>query len=166
MQALHLYTPMWFQYTRALDLNSRYHLFFLLGHIIQRISLQQLEFQLFKVHSSNPANKAAKQKMKENKLLDRAAFPASHWQYLRHATISLSATGLVSVPEEWALRLCLILAAVHQAGRCAFAGDLVTLLSPGSPERRRKLELHGGVCWNMPAWTRDTRGWKCLACKL
>lgn len=165
MQALHLHTPMWFQYTRALDLNSRYHLF-LFGHIIQRILLQQMEFQLLKVHSSNPANKAAKQKMKENKLSARAAFPASHWQYLRQATLSLSATGHVSNPGDWGSRLCLILAAVHQAGRCAFAGDLATLLSPGSPDRRRKLELHEGVRWNMPVWTRDTQGWKCLPCKL
>ena len=155
MQALHLHAPMWFQYTRALDVNSRYHLF-LFGHIIQRISLQELEFQLFKVHSSNPANKTAKQKMKENKLLDRAAFPASHWQYLRHATLSLSATRHVSIPGDWPSRLRVILAAVHQAGRCAFAGDLVTLLSPGSPEWRRKLELREGVRWNTPVWIGDT----------
>lgn len=134
--------------------------FLLLGHVIQRISLQQLEFQLFKVHSSSPANKAAKQKQKkrkkENKWLDRTAFPASHWQCLRHAALSLSATGLVSIPGVWASRLCSILAAVHQAGRCAFAGDLGTLLSPGSPKWRGKLELHEGVCWNTPAWSRET----------
>lgn len=83
--------------------------------------------------------------MKENKLLDKAAFPASHWQYLRHAALSLSATRHVSTPGDWASSLCLLLAAVHHAGRCAFAGDLVTLLSPGSPEQRRKLELHEGI---------------------
>lgn len=116
-------TPMWFHYTRPLDLNSRYTLF-LFGHIIQRLSLQQLEFQLFKVHSSNTANKAAKQKMKESKLLGRAALPASHWQHLRHVELSLAAPGHISVSEEWASKLCFWLHFIRQAG----VHLLVTLL--------------------------------------
>lgn len=96
--------------------------------------------------------------MKEKKLLDRAAFLPSHWQYLRHIVLSLAAPGHVSIPADWALKLGLNLAAVHQTGRCAFAGDLVTLLSPASPEQRRDLELHERVCWDMAVWTRDTQG--------
>lgn len=80
--------------------------------------------------------------MKEKKLLDRAAFLPSHWQYLRHVVLSLAATGHVSIPVHGALKLGLILAAVHQTGRCAFGGDLVTLLSLASAEQRRDLELH------------------------
>lgn len=60
--------------------------------------------------------------------------------------LSLAATGHVSIPVHWALKLGLILAAVHQTARCAFAGDLVTLLSPASAEQRRVLELHERVC--------------------
>lgn len=83
--------------------------------------------------------------MKEKKLLDRAAFLPSHWQYLRHIVLSLPVTGHVSILVDWALKFGLILAAVHQTGRCAFAGDLVTLLFPASPEQRRDLELHERV---------------------
>lgn len=64
--------------------------------------------------------------MKEKNLLDRAAFLPSHWQFLRHIMLSLAATGHVSIPADWALKLGLILAAVHQTGSCAFGGDLVT----------------------------------------
>lgn len=39
-------------------------------------------------------------KMKENHLLVRAAFPASHW-HLRHTALSLSASGHVSSPGVW-----------------------------------------------------------------
>lgn len=134
-------------YTHLCDFSIPEHLiwtqdtmvFFLFGHIIQRISLQQLEFQLFKVHSSNPANKAAKQKMKENKLLDRAASPASHWQYLRHVALNLSATGHVSIPGDWALRLWFWLPFISQAG----VHLLVTLL-PSFP----LVLLSEGENWN------------------
>lgn len=63
--------------------------------------------------------------MKEKKLLDRAAFPASHWKYLKHTTLSSSSTGRVSIAGDWASRFSLILAAVHQQ---AGVHLLVTLL--------------------------------------
>lgn len=83
--------------------------------------------------------------MKEKKLLDRATFLPSHWQYLRHIVLTLAATGHVSIPVDWALKFGLILAAAHQTGRCAFAGDLATLFSPASAEQRRDLDLHERV---------------------
>lgn len=139
--------------------------FFSLGHVSKRMILQQLEFQLFKVHSSNSANKAAKQKNERKSLIGQSSLPCFPLASQAHCAQPVCfRTRLQS--RSLASRLCWILATVHQEGRHAFAGGLVTLLFSGSPEWKRKLELLEGVHWNTLVWTRDTQGWKCLACKL
>ena len=125
---------MWFQYTRALDLNSRYHLF-LLGQIIQRISLTagvSVIWSTFQ-QSCQQGSKTKNERKKNYWPEQPSLLPTGSISGMPRSACLLQDTS----PFQETGPRDLILAAAHHAGRCAFARDLVTLLSPDSPEWRK-----------------------------